>query len=124
MNLLQRLKQTFEPAIATLGVEPASYAAMLKPTQDARHGDYQANCAMALAKALGRKPQEIAQAVVQALDLGDWLEAPEVAGQGFINLRLKNDWLAAQVRAMAADERLGVTRTEKPKTFVIDFSSP
>jgi arginyl-tRNA synthetase len=126
MNLLQRLKQTFEPAIATLGIDPAPYAAMLKPTQDPKHGDYQANCAMALAKAVGdgRKPQEIAQALAKALDLGDWLESPEVAGPGFINLRLKNKWLAVQLQAMAADERLGVTPAAKPRTFVIDFSSP
>jgi arginyl-tRNA synthetase len=51
------------------------------------------------------------------------LEKPEVAGPGFINLRLRNDWLVAQLQRMAADERLGVTAVT-PRTYVIDYSSP
>ena len=62
MNVLDLLQQKFHDALSALGVaEPAKYARMLKPTQDARHGDYQANCAMPLAKVLGKKPRDIAQ---------------------------------------------------------------
>src|SRR5439155_2557140 len=95
-----------------------------KPTQDAKHGDYQANCAMSLAKTLGKKPRDIAQDIVARLDLGDLLQPPEIAGAGFINLRLRNDWMAKQLQAVAADERLGVASAAPTKTFVIDFSSP
>ena len=59
------------------------------------------------------------------LDLGDVLEPPQVAGPGFINLRLRNDWLAEQLQAMA--RRRAARRqppAEKPKTFVIDYSGP
>src|SRR5207237_8620611 len=55
---------------------------------------------------------------------GDLLEKPEVAGPGFINLRLKSSWLAAQMQAIAQDERLGVAPAVHPRTFVIDYSSP
>jgi arginyl-tRNA synthetase len=97
---------------------------MVRPTQDARFGDYQANCAMSLAKQLGKPPRDIAAEIIQRLDLGDRLEPPEIAGPGFINLRLRSDWLAAQLQQMARDERLGVEKAARPQTIVIDYSSP
>jgi arginyl-tRNA synthetase len=126
MNVLLLLQGKLAGALASMVPDPAPYAAMVKPTQDPRHGDYQANCAMALAKVLPNKPQarEVALEIVSKLDLGDVLEPPQVAGPGFINLRLRNDWLAEQVREMAASERLGVSTAASPKTFVIDYSSP
>ncbi len=124
MNLLHQLQQNLHNALAGLVADPAPFAAMLKPAQDARFGDYQANCAMSLAKTLGKKPPEVAREIVQRLALGEQLEQPEIAGPGFINLRLRTDWLARQVQAMARDERLGVAPAEKPRTYVIDYSSP
>jgi len=124
MNLLKRIQQKFAAAITGLVDDPAPYAAMVRPTQDAKHGDYQANCAMSLAKALGKKPRDVAQEIVARLDVGDVFQPPEVAGPGFINLRLRDDWLASQVRALAGDERLGVEKAQPAKTYVIDFSSP
>src|SRR5438309_6036558 len=108
MNLLTLIQQRIGAALADLVGNPLPYAAMVKPTQDPKHGDYQANCAMSLAKVLGKKPRDIAEAIVQRLDLGDQLETPEIAGPGFINLRLKSSWIAAQVQTMAADDRLGI----------------
>jgi arginyl-tRNA synthetase len=124
MNLLHQLQQKLHAALAGLVADPAPFAAMLKPAQDARFGDYQANCAMSLAKTLGKKPPDVAREIVQRLDLGDELEAPQIAGPGFINLRLRSDWLARQVQAVARDERLGVAPAGKPRTYVIDYSSP
>ena len=99
MNLLHFLQQQFQPALQDLAVDPAPYLAMVKPAQDARHGDYQANCAMALAKELGRKPREVAEEIVRQLPTGNWLAPPEIAGPGFINLRLRPEWLAQQLPA-------------------------
>src|SRR2546421_12343485 len=93
MNLLALLQRKFHDALTGLIPDPAPYAALVKPAQRAEHGDYQANCAMSLGKALGRKPREIADEIVRRLDLGDMLDPPEVAGPGFINLRIKSDWL-------------------------------
>ena len=59
MNLQLFLQQKFESALSGLASDPAKYAALVKPAQDAKHGDYQANCAMSLAKELGRKPVEV-----------------------------------------------------------------
>lgn len=124
MHPLSLIQQKFRDALAgmTANVEP--YVAMVKPAQDARHGDYQANCAMSLAKTLGKKPRDIAQEIAGKLDVGDLLHPPEIAGPGFINLRLRDHWIAARLNAMAADERLGVAPARAPRTIVIDFSSP
>jgi arginyl-tRNA synthetase len=124
MNVLHLLQEKFWQALTGLVADPGPYVALVRPSQDARHGDYQANCAMPLAKVLGKKPRDIAADIVQRLPLGDELEPPEIAGPGFINLRLHSDWLAAQVRQVAADPRLGVPRAEPVRRFVIDFSSP
>ena len=78
-----------------MAADPAPYAAMLKPAQDAKFGDYQANCAMSLGKTLGKAPRDVAALIVEKLDLGDMLEKPEIAGPGFINLRLRKEWLGA-----------------------------
>src|SRR5438132_2558731 len=108
MNLLQQIQAKFRAALQGLVPDVEPYVAMVKPTQDAKHGDYQANCAMSLAKSLGKKPRDIAQDIVSRVDLGDVLEPPEIAGPGFINLRLRDDWMAKQLQAVAADDRLGV----------------
>ncbi|MBM3995089.1 MAG: arginine--tRNA ligase [Planctomycetes bacterium] len=123
MNLLRTIQNQFRAALVGLVPDVEPYVAMIKPTQDAKHGDYQANCAMSLAKALGKKPRDIAQDIVKRLDLSDLLEPPEIAGPGFINLRLKSTWLAKQVQAIANDDRLGVA-LQPAKRYVIDYSSP
>jgi arginyl-tRNA synthetase len=125
MNVLHQLQAKLAQALTGLVADPAPYAAMLKPAQDPKFGDYQANCAMSLAKVLGGKPpREVAAHIVGKLDPGDMLEPPEVAGPGFINLRLRKDWLGKQLQAMAKDDRLGVDPVKAPRTFVIDYSSP
>ncbi len=124
MNVLNLLQRKFQEALTGLVADPAVYAAMLKPAQEARFGDYQANCAMPLKKVLGGDARQIAQTLVARLQLEDVLEPPAIAGPGFINLTLRTEWLAQQVRHMAGDDRLDVAPVEKPCTLVIDFSSP
>src|SRR5258708_4559400 len=123
MNLLHLIQDKFRAALTGFVPDVEPYVAMVKPTQDAKHGDYQANCAMSLAKALGKKPRDVAQDIVNRLQLGNLLDKPDIAGPGFINLRLQSAWLAEQVQAIAADDRLGVSR-QAAKTYVIDYSSP
>ncbi len=124
MNPLAETQQKFRAALAGLVPDVEPYVAMVKPTQDAKNGDYQANCAMSLAKALGKKPRDVAQQLVERIDLGELLQPPEIAGPGFINLRLRDDWLALRLREVARDERLGVTRAAAPRKYVIDYSAP
>src|SRR5262245_31348918 len=124
MNILDLIQDQFRQALAGMDVDVEKYVAMIRPTPDPKHGDYQANCAMSLAKELGQKPREVAQQIADRLPLGDFLEKPEVAGPGVINLRLQKDWIAARLREIGRDERLGVPPAAAPKTVVIDYSSP
>jgi arginyl-tRNA synthetase len=124
MNVLKKLQASFREALTGLVDDPTPYVAMVKPVGDPRHGDYQANCAMSLAKVLKRKPPEVAREVVDRLPLGDWLQAPEIAGPGFINVRLREDWLARQLGSVASDARLGVGPADPARTYVVDYSSP
>ncbi|MEX0613481.1 MAG: arginine--tRNA ligase, partial [Pirellulales bacterium] len=128
MNLLGLLRDRFAQALAALGISDAellSLLAMVLPSQDAKFGDYQANCAMPLGKRQSKPPREIAGQLVALLDVSDLCEPPEVAGPGFINLRLKDDWIAAQLAAISADtERLGVAPAASPRTLVVDYSAP
>lgn len=124
MNILALLQQRFRDALAPLVADPAELLSMIRPAQDARFGDFQANCAMPLGKQLRKAPREVAAEIVSRLDVADVCESPEIAGPGFINLRLRADWLAAQVNAAARDARAGVAPVAAPRTYVVDFSSP
>ena len=96
----------------------------LTATAEARFGDYQTNVAMTLAKRLRTNPRELAQKIATALEVDDLCEKPEIAGAGFINFRLRPEFLAAQIGRMAGDPRLGVAAVETPKRILLDFSSP
>jgi len=100
--------------------------AIVKPSTDPKFGDYQANGVMALAKKLKRNPRELAEEIVEKLDVADIAEPPEIAGPGFINLRLKADFVARALLEINADSenRLGIERIAQPKTIVVDFSGP
>ncbi len=99
MNLQHLIQERLRAALTGLAPDVEPYTAMVKPTQDARHGDYQANCAMSLARTLGKKPRDLAQEIADRLDLTDLLEKPEVAGPGFINLRLRTTGSRATSRS-------------------------
>ncbi|MGB2863534.1 MAG: arginine--tRNA ligase, partial [Sedimentisphaerales bacterium] len=100
-------------------------AAIVRPVTDAKFGDYQANGIMGLAKKLKTNPRKLAEEVVKNLDLGDICEPPEVAGPGFINLRLKAEFVAGELLEINQDSAgLGIEKTPEPKTIVVDFSSP
>lgn len=124
MNVLDILRQRFRDSLSRITEQPDTYLEQVLPAQEARFGDYQANCALALARSLRQAPRQIAEQIVAGLRWDDMCEPPEIAGPGFINIRLRNEWLAAQLVAAAQDPRLGITPTESPRTVIIDYSSP
>lgn len=124
MSLLAELVRRFRTALSGLVADPEPYLEMVRRSQDPRFGDYQANFAMPLSKQLDRPAREIAAQVIERLDVADLCQTPEIAGPGFVNLRLREDLLAQQLGAAVADERLGVPAVEQPRTYVVDYSSP
>ena len=134
MNALGLLRQRFVSALLSWvddldepildGPAIPFLAELVLPSQDARFGDYQANCAMPLGKRLGRPPREVAEQLVAGLQVDDFCEPPTIAGPGFINVRLKDSWLIGQLQqALVDDQRLGVQPVASPRTYVIDYSS-
>ena len=123
-------------------------SAQVKPATDPKFGDYQVNGVMPLAKQLKTNlsrrsaaktdPRKLAEQIVAKLvaassiehresriEISDLCEQPEVAGPGFINLRLKPEFVADNLAQVSKDaERLGVEKTDQPKTIVVDFSGP
>lgn len=124
MSLLAELVRRFRAALSGLVDNPDPYLDMVRRSQDPRFGDYQANFAMPLSKQLNRPAREIAAQVIERLDVADLCQTPEIAGPGFINLRLREDLLAHRLGRAVTDERLGVPVVEQPRTYVVDYSSP
>ena len=118
------LEERISAAMAAVaGVEDC--AAIVRPAADPKFGDYQVNGVMPLAKKLKTNPRKLAEEVVRKLDLSDMCEPPEVAGPGFINLRLKANFVADKLLGINKDSAgLGVDKTAEPKTIVVDCSGP
>jgi len=118
----QVLAQRVQAALGTaFGVEYADADPVIRPSQFA---DYQANAPLALAKRLRRAPRDVAAAITEVLDVADVCSAVEISGPGFINLTLRDDWIAGQAQGQLHDARLGVAVAEKPQNVPIDYSAP
>lgn len=130
-DMLELLKAKFSAAIGTIG-GPSGADPAVRPATDAKFGDYQCSAAMALAKPLGLKPREVAERLVAAVtpQLSAIADPLEIAGPGFINIRLRTAYLAQQMERIpacptdAAADRIGLPLTTEPQTVVVDYSSP
>ncbi len=93
--------------------------AVVVPAGRPEYGDYQVNGIMGAAKRARTNPRELAANVVDELELGDVAESIEIAGPGFLNIRLKPAFLSAQITTTALIEK-----TTQPQRVVVDYSSP
>ena len=118
-DLADQLSEAAGVAFAALGLD-ASLGAMRRSDRPDL-ADFQCNGAMAAAKKLGKNPREIATAVVEALKASSLVAATDVAGPGFINVKLSAQALSQRAEQIAADPRSGATRVEQPRNVVIDF---
>ncbi|NLS56062.1 arginine--tRNA ligase [Hafnia alvei] len=122
MNIQVLLSDKVTQALVAAGA-PANSEALVRQSAKAQFGDYQANGVMGAAKILGIAPRQLAEQVLTHLELDGIANKVEIAGPGFINIFLDPAWLAKQVEAALADERLGVAPV-KPQTIVVDYSAP
>jgi len=141
-TLHRMLIQKFADAIATVAQTPPNQIdPAVRPATDPKFGDYQCNAAMQLARPLKAKPRDIAQRIKEAAEplLADIVARMEIAGPGFLNIHLKNDFLArylGQIPAPPADQpdtsvsptsavdRVGLQPVENPIRVAIDYSQP
>jgi arginyl-tRNA synthetase len=94
------------------------------PSKNEQFGDYQCEAAMKLAKALRNNPRAIGQSFIDSAELPDLVEKIELAGPGFINIFLKNEGLAEQIKFMSNDDALALPNIGNGQTVIIDYSSP
>ncbi|MBD2136426.1 arginine--tRNA ligase [Anabaena sp. FACHB-1237] len=121
----QQLKNKLSQAlIAAFGAEYSYTDPILVNASNPKFGDYQANVALSLSKKLGKQPRIIASEIVDKLDVSEICETPEIAGPGFINLKIKTSYLENQLNTIQQDARLGIPKTPTPKKQIVDFSSP
>jgi len=118
------LTQLLTQALARVAPQyPAAIIALERPKQ-AAHGDWACNVAMQLARELKRNPRELALALIAGLPASPWLDQAEIAGPGFINLRLKP---AAKLEAvgsvLAAGARYGHADAGRGRPILVEFVS-
>ncbi|DAB40105.1 MAG TPA: arginine--tRNA ligase [Sulfurovum sp. UBA12169] len=122
MKLKSEINTIIKEAFEKAGID-ASVVSVTEATKP-EFGDFQFNGVMALAKTLKQNPREIAQKLVSHIDLTSVVAKVEVAGPGFINLWLHPSWIALACEQALQDERLGVSRRERPIKAVVDYSGP
>lgn len=102
---------------------PADSEPLVRQSAKVQFGDYQANGVMGAAKKMGIPPRQLAEKILEHLDITDIADKVEIAGPGFINIFLSPVWVAQQAEFALADEHLNITKVT-PETIVIDYSSP
>ena len=122
MNIQALLSDKVSQAMIAAGA-PADCEPQVRQSAKVQFGDYQANGMMAVAKKLGQAPRQLAEQVIQHLDLKGIASKVEIAGPGFINIFLDRAWLAAQTAQALQLPRLGVSAVA-PQTIVVDYSAP
>ena len=124
MNLLLEttLNNTLEKIFTSLGFDIKF--ASVKVSDRADLSDFQCNGALALAKSEHKNPREIASQIVSELQKEDFCESVSVDGPGFINIKLKNEFIATNLDKIAADERLGCGKIANPHKVVLDYGGP
>ena len=122
MNIQALLSEKVSQAMIAVGA-PADCEPQVRQSAKAQFGHYQANGMMAVAKSLGMPPRQLAEKVLEQLDLSGIASKVEIAGPGFINIFLDAEWLAVQADSVLLADKLGVAPVT-PQTVVIDYSAP
>jgi arginyl-tRNA synthetase len=128
-TIVGQIEEAFRAAIAA-AFEGMDADPLVSPAQNEKFGDYQANAAMSLAKAIAEKtgvktsPRAVAEQIKAKLDLQAIASEVNIAGPGFINVRLLPQWLINRLTGIFGDPRLGIEPTAQPQTVVVDYSGP
>jgi arginyl-tRNA synthetase len=125
----QHVIELLHAALAQVLPEAGAAEVVIERPREAAHGDFACNVALQLAKRLKRNPRQLAEAIVAALRAQPqfaqgWIDAVEIAGAGFINLRLSaRAKQAAVAAALAQGADYGRGRPAKPEKLQVEFVS-
>lgn len=142
-SLYNLLRARFAAAVAQVAdTDPAQTDPQIRAAGDPKFGDYQCNVAMSLARPLKAKPREVAERIKAAVEplLADVAEPLEIAGPGFLNIRLKDRFLAGHLGEIPAPpaaeqgttaggawplaDRVGLEPVDEPRRVVVEYSQP
>src|SRR5690348_8511349 len=120
----ERLASLVQDAVRRAFPDAADVAVDLERPKNPSHGDFATNVALQLAKRVGRKPREAAEAIVAALGRAAEVSRAEIAGPGFINLTLSSDSRFAVVqRILQEAHRFGRSEAGHQAKFMVEFVS-
>ena len=132
-TLYQRLRELLSRACSlgvqagTLPLAPQAADIALERPRQASHGDLATNLAFSLAKGAGKSPRAVAELLVELLreaDTHGWIAAAEVAGPGFLNLRLSEPcWQSAITDTVLAGAAYGRSHTGAREKVLLEFVS-
>lgn len=125
--MIEKLRDIFSCALVkAFGDELKDFdlSSLVVPATNPKFGDYQCNAALPLAKTLQQNPRAIAEKIVATVELDNSFEPLSIAGPGFINITIKSEAIAQQIKLAHQDEHLGVEKSNHPQNIVVDFSSP
>jgi arginyl-tRNA synthetase len=125
MNLFAVFSERVNAAVTEVAGKTLDLSrVVVEPPRDPAHGDMATNAAMVLAKELGMKPRDLAEKIAAKLREDAEITAVEIAGPGFINLRLDGKiWLSALAGLLGAGEDFGKTGTGEGRAVNVEFVS-
>ena len=118
------LQEQLQKAVLSLMPDADVSKILVRPCPEPKFGDYQANALIGLAKRNKLDPREFAKQVIGKIDVDKFCEIVEVAGPGFLNFRLKTQFISDTLLSACKGDHLFLSASEKPRTIVIDYSSP
>ncbi|WP_280385255.1 arginine--tRNA ligase [Nocardia wallacei] len=125
-DLADLLRATAAKVLVERGSDPAVLPDEVKVERprNPEHGDYATNVAMQVAKKAGLNPRELAGLLAEALSAAEGIDSAEVAGPGFLNIRLAASAQGAIVeKVLAAGERYGSADTLRDRKINLEFVS-
>jgi arginyl-tRNA synthetase len=123
MNIKTLLSDRISMAMVAVGIDSACEPMVTLSTRP-EFGDFQANGVLGAAKRMKTNPRALAEQVMAELDLDGIASKLELAGPGFINIHLADEFVARQVSSQAQHARLGVNEAEQLQKIVVDYSAP
>lgn len=121
--LTNQLKKIFSENINNIFKQDFSEKINIENSTKKEFGDFQTNFAMMNSKAIGKNPREIATTLVENFKENDLIEKLEIAGPGFINIHLKNNFLNNEMKKID-NEKYDFSFLNVDETVIIDYSSP
>src|SRR5262245_26220396 len=121
-DLASALTAANAAAFSSLGLDPKHADVRRSDRPDL--GEFQANGALAVAKAAGKKPQELAGEIANAWTATDLANKPTIAGPGFLNFKVTPAALTQRAQTIAGDPRAGATPVDHKRRVVVDYGGP